>query len=57
MSHANITQKVRMCYKIIIGFRDLFGCFCGVLDPIISEKSLFSIPIQPLLEGKSGSFA
>ena len=31
MSHANITQTVRMCYKIKICFRDLFGCFCGVL--------------------------
>ena len=31
MSHANITQMVKSCYKIKIRFRDLSCRFCGVL--------------------------
>ena len=48
MSHANITQMVKSCYKIKIGSGVLFYCFCGVsivVRPIIYKKSLFSTPI------------
>ena len=59
MSHANITQMVKTCYKIKIGFRDFACPFCGVLqrcDTLIYQYSHFCTPIVPLLECKSGSF-
>ena len=52
-------KRVKTCYKIKIGFRDLLGLFVGfgiVVDPIIYKKSLFSTPIQLLLEWKRGFF-
>ena len=59
MSHANITQMVKTCYKIKIGFRDFacrFWLFCFDINPIIYKNSLFCLPIQLLLEGKRGCF-
>ena len=45
MSHANITQMVKSCYKIKIDYRVLVYCFCGVSlrcwPHNIQEKPLF----------------
>ena len=45
MSHANITQMVKSCYKIKIDSGVLFYCFCGVSlrcwPHNIQEKPLF----------------
>ena len=52
-------KRVKTCYKIKIGFRDLSCCFVGfysVCDTLIYQYSHFCTPIEPLLECKSGSF-
>ena len=51
MSHANITQMVKSCYKIKICFRDLSCCFCGVLLRFWPHN----IQEKPLLRSDSGT--
>ena len=47
--HANIVQRVKSCYKIKIGFRDLSCCFCVVLLHLWHPD----LSIQPLLHSNS----
>ena len=59
MSHANITQMVKRCYKIKSVLEILlavFELFCFDVNPIIYKDSLFCLPIQLLLVGKRGCF-
>ena len=50
--HANIVQRVKICYKIKIDFRVLVCCFYGVL----LCKQHPSITIAPLLSCNSATF-
>ena len=49
--HANIVQMVKTCYKIKIDYRDLDGCFYGVL---LSERHP-CLTIKPLLQSDSAT--
>ena len=51
-------KRVKTCYKIKIGFRDLLGVFVGFFHRCWAhniQKSHFYSPIVPLLECKSGA--
>ena len=47
--HTNIVYRVKTCYKIKIGFRDLSCCFCVVLLHLWHPD----LSIQPLLHSNS----
>ena len=51
MSHANITQMVKSCYKIKICFRDFSCRFSGVLPRCWP----YNIQEKPLLRSDSGT--
>ena len=50
--HANIVQRVKTCYKIIIDSGDLCCCFCGVLLRYWHLR----LTIKPLLHAESSAF-
>ena len=49
--HANIVQRVKMCYKIKINSRESKSCFYGVL----LSKQHPCLTIAPLLQSNSGT--
>ena len=49
--HANIVQRVKICYKIKINSRESKSCFYGVM---LSKQHQY-LTIVPLLQSNSGT--